>query len=124
MELKELLKKAYELGGSDVFIVPGARVTCKVKGDMVPLTEDIVRPDGTEKLIREAYELAHRDIALLKEEGDDYRKYRPESKKIIGSCASIALTIKSVLDTPLLTENGSLTKESKTVCESAASVLE
>ncbi len=71
MELKELLKKAYELGGSDVFIVPGARVTCKVKGDMIPLTEDIVRPDGTEKLIREAYELAHRDIALLKEEGDD-----------------------------------------------------
>ena len=38
MELKELLQKAYELGGSDIFIVPGAHVTCKVKGDMVPMT--------------------------------------------------------------------------------------
>ena len=44
MELKEILKKAYDLGGSDIFIVPGAHVTCKVKGDMVPLTDDIVKP--------------------------------------------------------------------------------
>ena len=60
---------------------------------------------------------------ILKEEGDDFRKYTPESKKIVGSCVSIALTIKTVLDTPLLTEDGSLTKESETVCESAASSL-
>ena len=71
MELKELLKKAYDLGGSDIFIVPGARVTCKVKGGMVPLSEEIEKPAGTEALIREAYELAHRDIALLRDDGDD-----------------------------------------------------
>ena len=40
MELKELLKKACEMGGSDIFIVPGAPVTCKVKGDMVKLSGD------------------------------------------------------------------------------------
>ena len=71
MELKELLKKAYELEGSDIFIVPGARVTVKVKGDMIALTDDIVKPAGTEQLVRESYELARRDIAKLGEEGDD-----------------------------------------------------
>ena len=57
MELREILQKAYELSGSDIFIVPGARVTCKVKGDMVPLTDEIVKPDGTEQLVKQAYEL-------------------------------------------------------------------
>ena len=71
MELKDLLKKAYDLGGSDIFILPGARVTCKVKGDMVALSEEIEKPADTEALIREAYDLARRDIALLKDDGDD-----------------------------------------------------
>ena len=71
MELRELLKKAYDLGGADIFIVPGAKVTCKVKGEMVSLSDDIVKPDGTEKLVREAYELAKRDVTRLSEEGDD-----------------------------------------------------
>lgn len=71
MELKELLKKAYDLGGSDIFIVPGAHVTCKVKGDMVPLSEEIVKPAGTETLVKEAYDMAGRDFNKLHEEGDD-----------------------------------------------------
>ena len=71
MELRELLRKAYELDGSDIFIVPGAKVTCKVKGDMVALSDDIVKPSGTEQLVREAYELAGRDVSRLREEGDD-----------------------------------------------------
>ena len=71
MELKDILRKAYELGGSDIFIVPGAHVTCKVKGDMVPLTDEPVKPLATEELVREAYALAHRDIAKLYDEGDD-----------------------------------------------------
>ena len=61
---------------------------------------------------------------IVKEEGDDYRKYKPESKKAVASCASIAVAIKSVLDTPLLTEEGSLTKESDTIAESVATILE
>lgn len=71
MELRELLKKAYELNGSDIFIVPGANVICKVKGDMVPLSDDIVKPSGSEELVKEAYELAQRDISKLHAEGDD-----------------------------------------------------
>ena len=45
---------------------------------------------------------------------DDYRQYTDESKKAIASCASIAVTIKSILDTPLLTDDGLLTGESET----------
>lgn len=50
---------------------------------------------------------------IIKEEGDDYRQYSQESKKTVASCASIAVTIKAVLDTPLLTDDGVLTDESE-----------
>ena len=46
-------------------------------------------------------------------EGDDYSQYSPESKKAIAACASIAVSVKSVLDTPLLTDDGLLTEDSE-----------
>ncbi len=49
---------------------------------------------------------------IFKNEGDDYSKYSDESKKCIASCVSIAVTIKSVLDTQILTDDGLLTDES------------
>ena len=49
---------------------------------------------------------------IYKLEGDDYSQYSVESKKVVASCASVAVSIKSVLDTPLLTEGGALTEES------------
>ncbi len=72
MELQEILKKTLEMGGSDVFIVPGSPVMAKVKGRFVPVTEAAAKPRETEALIRQTYELAGgRDIALLLAEGDD-----------------------------------------------------
>ena len=50
---------------------------------------------------------------IVKAEGDDYSFYSADSKKIIASCASVAVSIKSVLDTPLLTDDGLLTDASK-----------
>lgn len=50
---------------------------------------------------------------IIAAEGDDYKQYKPESKKKISSCVSIALSIKALLDTPLLAEDGELTKESE-----------
>ena len=50
---------------------------------------------------------------IVKNEGDDYSKYSKESKKAIASCASTAVSVKSVLDTPLLTDDGLLTDDSK-----------
>ena len=67
----ELLQKAVALGGSDVFIVPGASVSVKVNNDLVNLTEQRMAPADTERLVRQMYELAHRDFSLLDREGDD-----------------------------------------------------
>ncbi len=42
--------------------------------------------------------------SILKKEGDDYRQYSYDSKKVIASAASLDGTIKVVLNTPLLAE--------------------
>ena len=52
---------------------------------------------------------------IIREEGTDYRKYRSESQKAIAVAASTACTIKSILDTPILTEEGELTEASKKI---------
>ncbi len=49
---------------------------------------------------------------IVKTEGDDYGKYSTDSKKCIASCVSIAVSIKGVLDTQILTDDGLLTDES------------
>ena len=49
---------------------------------------------------------------IFKNEGDDYSKYSENSKKCIASCVSIAVSIKAVLDTQILTDDGLLTDES------------
>ena len=59
--------------------------------------------------------LLHRMQEVLRDEGDDYSLYSDEAKKVVVSAASIAVTIKAVLDTPILTESGELTEESRTV---------
>lgn len=50
---------------------------------------------------------------IVANEGEDYRVYSADSKKVIASCASVAVSVKSVLDTPLLTDDGLLTEESE-----------
>ena len=50
---------------------------------------------------------------IIKTEGTDYREYLPESKKAIAMAASTAASIKAVLDTPILTEEGELTEASE-----------
>ncbi len=52
---------------------------------------------------------------IVKAEGYDYRNYTVDSKKAISSCVSIAVSIKSVLDTQLLTDDGLLTDESASI---------
>ena len=56
---------------------------------------------------------------IVKNEGYDYQKYSKESQGIISSCVSIAVSVKSVLDTHLLTDDGLLTDESE---ETAANI--
>ena len=58
---------------------------------------------------------------IIEEEGTDYSSLRCESKKNIACAASAAVTIKAILDTPILTEEGCLTDESLKAVESANS---
>lgn len=50
---------------------------------------------------------------VIEKEGVDYRTYSEESKAAVASCASVAVAIKAVLDTPMLTDDGVLTDQSR-----------
>ena len=67
----EMLKKAVEMRGSDIFLIPGACPMVKVNNSFVKLSEDRMAPADSERFIQQMYELAHRDFALLNQEGDD-----------------------------------------------------
>ena len=49
---------------------------------------------------------------IVETEGTDYRQYSKDSKNTVSSAATIACTIKSILDTPILNEEGELTEAS------------
>ena len=71
MELVDILRRAVELGGSDIFVVPGSSVLVKVDNNMVPLTQEKLLPKDTEALVGCMYEIARRDYNLLERDGDD-----------------------------------------------------
>ena len=104
----EMLRKAVELKGSDLFIVAGARAEVKVHGQLVPLTEDKIKPDDAKRLIREMYELAHRDIGILEREGDDdfsftipdVSRFRCNTYRQRGSLAAICRIVRFRLPDP------------------------
>ena len=56
---------------------------------------------------------------IIEAKGCDYAFYDAESKKTIAACVSSAASIKAVLDTPILSEDGSLTAESEAIAGQA-----
>ncbi len=70
-EIMEYLSQAVSRKASDLFIVPGAGVSCKQEGKLCPMTADRMSPARTEGYIREIYTLAQRDIAPFLTSGDD-----------------------------------------------------
>ena len=53
----------------------------------------------------------------------DYQRLSPDEKKIIAASASIATAIKTVWDTPILTEDGKLTQESEQIAGEIKSLI-
>jgi len=100
--MKEMLQKAVELQGSDIFIMPGAAVEVKVNNDLTELTSEKMTPADTERLIQEMYTLAHRDIKILEREGDDdfsfaipnVSRFRCNTYRQRGSLAAICRIVK------------------------------
>ena len=72
MELTELLAAALDMGGADIFIVPGAQPAVKCMGVLKPLQEARLMPADAEALVRQAYKIAaDRNFDLLRDDGDD-----------------------------------------------------
>lgn len=72
MDLTEILTRSVDQDVSDIFIVPGAPVTLKIKGEMTQSSADRMMPADTEAMLRQIYKMAQdRDMTRLLETGDD-----------------------------------------------------
>lgn len=70
-ELLEILQKTVSLGASDVFIVAGQPLSCKVEGEIVIFDQGRIMPDMAKNIIAQAYQLAGRPIEKFDTTGDD-----------------------------------------------------
>ena len=72
MDLYEIVAGTVQLGGSDIFIVPGSPIVVKCMGRYVRISEDKLMPSDTEVILREIYEMStNRPLEELFETGDD-----------------------------------------------------
>ena len=71
-DLEDYLHAILEQNGSDVYIVPGAKVMAKVCDQLVPLSDTKLRLVECEELIRQIYARAdNRPMERLTGDGDD-----------------------------------------------------
>ena len=72
MDFVTELKGAVTRGASDIFIVAGRPLVCKINGQLLNVDENILKPTDTTGFVRQIYELAGgRTITHLEEHGDD-----------------------------------------------------
>lgn len=73
LRIEDILQKALALEGSDIFIIPGSRISVKSNGRIFPIEEDAqkVTPAMTEQLLRQIYAREKRDIDPLLKNGDE-----------------------------------------------------
>lgn len=67
----DAVRAAKELGASDLFIISGQALSCKIGKTIVALGEERVMPDISKELVSEAYEAAGRNMQRLLDNGDD-----------------------------------------------------
>lgn len=109
MELLDYLKKASECGASDLFIIAGLPLTCKVNGKMIHVNEQKMMPEDTEKMIGEIYALVpNHNLENTKQKGDDdfsfsianLARFRASIYKQRGSLAAVIRLIAFQLPDP------------------------
>ena len=71
MNLEALLRDAVEKKASDIFIIAGGFLSCKLAGEICPLGGERLTPADTKDLIDEIYAVAGRKKELFEKEGDD-----------------------------------------------------
>ncbi len=70
-ELMEYLQQAVDRGASDLFLVAGGPVSVKEDGRLVPLGEEKLMPQDSQRLLAAIYERAGRSMVPFREKGDD-----------------------------------------------------
>ncbi|MDO4572904.1 MAG: PilT/PilU family type 4a pilus ATPase [Clostridia bacterium] len=71
-DVADVLRHAIDRGGSDIFMIPGARVSMKIAGAIEPIMEERLMPEDTLRLLEQVYALDDdRDMARLLKDGDD-----------------------------------------------------
>lgn len=108
-KVKQIMKTAIDRQASDIFIVAGRALTCKINGEMVTIGEERMMPDETSEVIRGIYELAgQRSMERLLETGDDdfsfslpgLSRFRVSTYKQRGSLAAVIRVIAFQLPDP------------------------
>lgn len=111
MDLEAILNRSVDQDVSDIFIVPGAPVTLKMKGEMTQLSDERVMPSDTEEMLRQIYRMAQdRDMSRLLETGDDdfsfslkgVGRFRCNAFKQRGSLAAVLRVVVFGLPDPML----------------------
>lgn len=70
-EVRAILEQAAQMQASDVFIMAGLALTCKVNGKMTVMREGTLTPEESKKLVLELCAMSERDIECIRKMGDD-----------------------------------------------------
>ena len=54
-------------------------------------------------------------VNIIAQKGEDWNAFSEEDKKVVAGVAMTAKTLKVIMDTPLLNEDGSLAEESQEI---------
>ena len=71
LDLREILEQAVAIHASDIFIMAGLALTCKVDGKMTVMRDGKLNPEQSKALVLELCALSERDIECIKKMGDD-----------------------------------------------------
>lgn len=109
MDVTELLKKAAQDGASDMFLVAGLPLSCRINGVLHRTEGPKLLPDDTHNVIAQIYELANsRSMDRLRTVGDDdfsfaikgISRFRVNAYKQRGSLAAVIRIITFHLPNP------------------------
>lgn len=108
MEIKQILADAIEKRASDILIIAGCKMAFKINNDVKEQEGSMLMPADTEKLIKEIYEIANRDMHKIDVSGDDdfsfsisaIGRFRCSSYKQRGSLAAVLRVVAFELPDP------------------------
>ena len=100
-DLMQFLERAVSEHASDIFIVAGGPVSCKLEGRVTRMGEERLLPPQTKELITEIYRLADRNMdAFLKNGDDDFSfavpglaRFRVNAYRQRGSLAAVVRVV-------------------------------